>query len=41
MPFPLLLALSGLFDEFVDVRTRLEKKGADDGPAGPDIPGGF
>ena len=41
MPFPLLLALSGLFDEFVDVRTRLEKKKADDGPAGPDIPGGF
>jgi Predicted membrane protein (DUF2232) len=41
MPFPLLLALSGLLDEFVDVRTRLEKKGADDGPAGPDIPGGF
>ena len=41
MPFPLLLALSGLFDEFVDVRTRLEKRGADDGPAGPDIPGGF
>lgn len=41
MPFPLLLALSGLFDEFVDVRTRLEKRGADDGSAGPDIPGGF
>ena len=36
MPFPLLLALSGLLDEFVDVRTRLEKKGAGDGPAGPD-----
>ncbi len=41
MPFPLILAFSGLFDEFVDVRTRLEKKGADDGPAGPDISGGF
>jgi len=41
MPFPLLLALSGLLDEFVDVRTRLEKKGADGGPAGPDMPGGF
>lgn len=41
MPFPLLLALSGLLDEFVDVRTRLEKKGADDGSAGPDMPGGF
>ena len=38
MPFPLLLALSGLFDEFVDVRTRLEKRGAG---AGPDGPGGF
>jgi hypothetical protein len=41
MPFPLLLALSGLFDEFVDVRTRLEKRGAGDPPAGPDGPGGF
>ena len=41
MPFPLLLALSGLFDEFVDVRTRLEKRGAGDRPAGPDGPGGF
>ncbi len=41
MPFPLLLALSGLLDEFVDVRTRLEKKGAGDGSAGPDMPGGF
>jgi hypothetical protein len=41
MPFPLLLALSGLLDEFVDVRTRLEKRGAGNGPAGPDTPGGF
>ncbi|MFI5197132.1 MAG: DUF2232 domain-containing protein [Thermoanaerobaculia bacterium] len=41
MPFPLLLALSGLFDEFVDVRTRLEKRGAGGPPAGPDGPGGF
>jgi Predicted membrane protein (DUF2232) len=41
MPFPLLLALSGLFDEFVDVRTRLEKRGAGDHPAGPDGPEGF
>ncbi len=40
MPFPLLLALSGLFDEFVDVRTRLEKRGAGANP-GPDGPGGF
>jgi hypothetical protein len=41
MPFPLLLALSGLFDEFVDVRTRLEKRGAGDGPAAPPGPDGF
>lgn len=40
MPFPLLLALSGLFDEFVDVRTRLEKRGAGANP-GPDGSGGF
>jgi Predicted membrane protein (DUF2232) len=41
MPFPLLLALSGLFDEFVDVRTRLEKRGSGGGSAGPPGPDGF
>jgi hypothetical protein len=41
MPFPLLLALSGLFDEFVDVRTRLEKRGPGGESAGPPGPDGF
>jgi len=41
MPFPLLLALSGLFDEFVDVRTRLEKRGSGGESAGPPGPDGF
>ncbi len=41
MPFPLLLALSGLFDEFVDVRTRLEKRGTGGESAGPPGPDGF
>ncbi len=41
MPFPLLLALSGLFDEFVDVRTRLEKRGSGGGSASPPGPDGF
>ena len=41
MPFPLLLALSGLFDEFVDVRRRLEKRGPGGESAGPPGPGGF
>jgi hypothetical protein len=41
MPFPLLLALSGLFDEFVDVRRRLEKRGPGGESAGPPGPDGF
>ncbi|HEX2799013.1 MAG TPA: DUF2232 domain-containing protein [Thermoanaerobaculia bacterium] len=41
MPFPLLLALSGLFDEFVDVRTRLEKRRPGGESAGPPGPDGF
>lgn len=41
MPFPLLLALSGLFDEFVDVRTWLEKRGSGGESAGPPGPDGF
>jgi len=41
MPFPLLLALSGLLDEFVDVRTRLEKRGPGGESAGPPGPDGF
>jgi hypothetical protein len=41
MPFPLLLALSGLFDEFVDVRTWLEKRGHGGESAGPPGPDGF
>jgi hypothetical protein len=41
MPFPLLLALSGLLDEFVDVRTRLEKRGPGGESAGPSGPDGF
>ena len=41
MPFPLLLALSGLFDEFVDVRTWLEKRGPGGESAGPPGPDGF
>ncbi|HMA30096.1 MAG TPA: DUF2232 domain-containing protein [Thermoanaerobaculia bacterium] len=41
MPFPLLLALSGLFDEFVDVRMRLEKRGPPGESAGPPGPDGF
>lgn len=36
MPFPLLLALGGLFDEFVDVRARLDRM-----PPASGGPGGF
>ena len=41
MPFPFLLALSGLLDEFVDVRTRLERRGSGGDSAGPLGPDGF